>query len=216
MSTEGGIRAEFALAYLVAPVKPKNNLIDKDYPKAAMLFHDIKGVGNAQAFLDRAVENGQTVRNEYGVRTKIMYWDGVRAVVAGFNPEGIQMGYGQAIWDRDPRGRESTEEMMTFYPDYVVSSHFEGHRLGFDMMRHLEDFIALNNTGRGAKFFYDIQAETPERQMAAARMIEKIGAIRSGRSENDFLRVAVKPKYFRSGAPGITKLPEKVPVYIKY
>lgn len=201
----------------IVPIKPTQVTIDKDYHTIYPMLHSgTKGVGKAQIALDSALEMGQTLRVPRGVKTKILYWDGATGVVGAFNKEGIQVGYGQAIWKTDPMKREKMLRLMTYDTAYIVSSHFSGQGLGFAMMQHLEDFIGLNNEGIGASFFYDVEAETPKTQAAAKRMLEKIGA-KPHENGVDWLRLAVKKQFLRGkGESGITILPEKVPLYIKH
>src|SRR3989338_3490322 len=216
MATLERLRLEARKYSRKVPVPPIQFVVDRDY----LVLHSLLNTGERgltvrQNTLDAALREGRTMRVSPGIRTKVVYWEGIYGVVAGFNHEGIQVGYGQALWYPDPEKREKARQMMPYQTAYVVSSEFERQGLGFSMMVHLEDFIAFNNTGVGASFIYDVQAEIVERQAAAARMIEKIKA-RPYHPSAYYIRIALKPQYFRGGELGLTKAPNYVPIDLKY
>ncbi|MCA9385902.1 hypothetical protein KC717_04615, partial [Candidatus Dojkabacteria bacterium] len=82
-------RAAIATKFLL--VKPTRVIQETGY-----FLPDHKEVGPSLMALDRAIESGDVLFVEPGIRTKIVHWNGVDAVICSFDENGKQVGFGVA------------------------------------------------------------------------------------------------------------------------
>lgn len=165
----------------------------------------------AQSILDTAVQEGGLLKVDPGIQAEVVYWDGSTGAVSGFDRQGNQVGFGQVVYDRDPRGMEKALGFMSYLPAYVVATGYEGQGIASAMMKLMEEHAATNNAGAGASFFYDVQAETPEKQQAAQRLIDKTGAVKIHSNPDFYTRILLKSRDFKrmGGKQGVFKLPSE-------
>lgn len=187
------------------PIAPKRIIVAKYIVDYERVISGLKGVGLAQLKSDEALSQGQILRVEPGIKAEVVYWDGAIGQAACFNPAGVMIGFGQLIWNQDPARRERQSRFMNYTPSYTVASGFEGQGYATTTMHLLENFAAANNTGIGAGFFYDVQAETPEKRKAANALITRVGAVPVGNGISH-MRFLIKPEYYRYSKPGIVRL----------
>ena len=198
-------------AYEVArklPVPPIGVVYEDGFWELFKFLYGLKGVGNAQTKLSRAIAENTLMKAEPGTKAKVVYWDGAAGFVAGFDRAGNQVAFGEAIWSPDPLNLEANLGLMAYKTAYVVSPSFQGQGIGSAMGQLLEVHVATNNMGNGATFFYDIQAETPDAFAAAQSLVKKSGAIPSS-VENNFFRTLLKSQFLSYASPdkGIVCLP---------
>jgi len=167
-----------------------------------LAFNEVVGakglsVGGAQAMLNVALRESKTMVVQPGPKFQVVYWDGNDGLAAAFTPDGVQVGYGHVQWDPDPRKREKAGGMMTYHTAYIVATDYTNMGLGKGMKGLLEDYIAINTTGFGARFLSQIDAETPESRSAAMRMLDRLGYVESAGSPGNYYRVVLKPKHYK-------------------
>lgn len=166
----------------------------------------VKGALHVQMKLNEASIAGTLPSAEPGIKSQIAYWDGDDGLVLGYDPMGAMVGYGKVHKhpqsdEFDPNGYTST-----YIAEYVVVPTYEGNGMATHLMNHLENSIAVNNTGIGVTMFYDVQAETPESKTAAIRLIQKADAIAPIQIHPYYCRTIIKKdmvKMVRTGEAGL-------------
>jgi GNAT superfamily N-acetyltransferase len=167
---------------------PRDNcIIDRD---GFMTWSEERGIENAQRELDAAILSGELRQVDPGIKTRIVFWNGIAGSVVAFDHDGRQIGYGQIYWYPDTREREIELEYLMYHTAYVVGSDYTGRGIGTAMKEHLENFAAVHNGGVGAAFSSHVEAATPSYREAAERLLEKLEAVSLG--EEGYLRSIVK------------------------
>jgi hypothetical protein len=154
------------------------------------------GVEASQRAMDRAIAQDSVMKVEPGIISRVVIWDGRSGVVAGFSPEGKQVGYGHIIWIREsgvtnPYDVEMKHQYLMYFSSYIVGSEWTNKSIGTNMLRCLESYAVVHNEGVGASFRYDVQAVDSDSQRRAQRLLNNIGAIKV-LNPNIFWRLVLK------------------------
>jgi GNAT superfamily N-acetyltransferase len=154
-----------------------------------------RSMKDALAVLDQGVREKRTAQVTPGIQARVVAANGVNAWVAGYEPDGRQVGYGHITL----QPRYCMPDLLGYESEYVVASDYQRRGIGFAMKQLLETYAASMTQlpQRGIGVLSTIRAEHKHTK-ASRTLLEKLGAVPVDPAKKTYRRILLRPEEMKA------------------